>query len=132
METLFGIVCRVEVAPDLPLLTNEQALQLYRIAQEAARNAVQHGKARNIEISVRHDPGQLIQTIRNDGQPWAPVKESGKSLGLRIMRYRAGTFGGTLAVQSDSSGQTVVACQMPLPRTDASDPAVDQPALPFL
>jgi two-component system CheB/CheR fusion protein len=132
METLFGIVCRVEVAPDLPSLTDEHALQLYRIAQEAARNAVQHGKARNIEISVRHDPGQLVQTIRNDGQPWAPVKESGKSLGLRIMRYRAGTFGGTLAVQSDSDGQTVVVCQMPLPRTGASDPGVSQPTLPHL
>lgn len=127
METLFGITCQVNVAPDLPLLTDEQGLQLYRIAQEAARNAVQHGKARNVEISVHHEPRLLIQSIRNDGQAWNRPKQSKNGLGLRIMRYRAGILGGTLAVQSDPDGQTAVVCQVPL-RSTALPQTIPAPA----
>jgi signal transduction histidine kinase len=128
MESLFGIVCRVEVAPGLPALTSDQGLQLYRIAQEAARNGIQHAKARRVEISVRHESGQLIQTVRNDGNAWDPTKESAKSLGLRIMRYRAGTLGGTLSLQSEADGHSSVICQFPLPLPGQAGPMSGDPA----
>jgi two-component system sensor histidine kinase UhpB len=129
-KTLFGIICRVEVAPDLPELTDEQGTQLYSIAQEAARNAVKQGKARQVEISVTHVPGRLIQTVRNDGQAWDVSQLPTNHLGVRIMHYRAGTIDGTLTLRAESDGRTTVVCQVPLTpaaRSESPDPA---PTLP--
>ena len=128
MESLFGIVCRVDVAASLPALTRDQGVQLYHIAQEAARNGIRHAKARRVEISVRHESGQLIQTVRNDGSAWDPTKESANSLGLRIMRYRAGTLGGTLSLQSEPDGHSSVICQLPLPLPGQTRPTSGDPA----
>jgi PAS domain S-box-containing protein len=114
VQTVFNIVCRVKVAPELPPLAQEQSLQLYRIAQECTRNAVQHGKARQITISIRCDAESLIQTVANDGPPWNPELESSLGLGLRIMRHRAATLGGTLTIQSNPAGHTEVICRLPL------------------
>ena len=117
LETVFNIVCLVTVAPELPPLTQEQSVQLYRIAQEATRNAVQHGKARQITISIRCDPESLIQTVANDGQTWIPALDSSLGLGLRIMRHRADTLGATLTLKSNPSGHTEAICRLPLATT---------------
>jgi len=117
METAFRIECRVKVEPALPPLTPEQSRQLYRIAQEATRNAVQHGKARIVTISVRCGPDSLILTISNDGKPWSPALECTRGMGLRIMRHRAVNIGGTFTLQSG----TAVICRLPLPSAGASN-----------
>jgi len=115
MEAIFNIVCQVEVAAELPPLSQEQSLQLYRIAQEATRNAIQHGKARKVGISVRVESPGLLLTISNDGLPWADASEPAHGMGLRIMRHRAVSLGGTLGLQSDSAGRTAAICRLPLP-----------------
>jgi len=120
LETLFGIACFVEIAPGLPPTTSEQCRQLYRIAQEAARNAIRHGMAKTIEISLRHGRDHLELSIRNDGECWMQTNETGRGLGLRIMRYRAGMLGGTLTIHSEADGRTAVICQPPI-RVNASD-----------
>jgi PAS domain S-box-containing protein len=120
MESAFRIVCRVEVAPALLSLTPEQSMQLYRIAQEATRNAIQHGKARLVSISVRCEPNHLILTISNDGTPWSPAPEPAGRMGLRIMRHRAVNIGGTLTIQSDSADSTSVICRLPLFSADTA------------
>ena len=114
MEATFGIECRVEVAPELPPLTPEQSMQLYRIAQEATRNAIQHGKARLVTISVLCEQNSLILTVSNDGKPWSSVPERAGAMGLRIMRHRAVNIGGTLTIHLDSTECTSVICQLPV------------------
>ncbi len=114
METAFRIQCRVEVATELPPLTSEQSMQLYRIAQEATRNAIQHGKARLVTISVSRETHCLKMTISNDGKPWSPTPECAGGMGLRIMHHRAANIGGTLTMPSDSAGSTSVICLLPL------------------
>ncbi len=121
METAFRIECRVEVEPALPPLTPEQSMQLYRIAQEATRNAIQHGKARLVTISIRCEPNSLILMISNDGKPWSPDLERARGMGLRIMRHRAVNIGGTFTMQSDSADCTAVICRLPLPSAGAAN-----------
>ncbi|MES2466674.1 MAG: PAS domain-containing protein [Verrucomicrobiota bacterium] len=116
LEMLFGITCTVKSEPSLaslPRLASDQGRQLYRIAQEAARNAIQHGKARTVGISLRHQGKMLELLIENDGALWEPASEPGRSLGLRIMNYRAGTLGGTLSLQPGQDGKATVRCQVP-------------------
>jgi PAS domain S-box-containing protein len=114
MEAAFRIECRVEVATDLPPLTPEQSMQLYRIAQEAIRNAIQHGNARLVTISVLCEPNHLKLIISNDGKPWSPNPQRKGGLGLRIMRHRAVNIGGTLILPADSADFTSVTCLLPL------------------
>ena len=115
MENAFRIECRVEVATELPPLTTEQSMQLYRIAQEATRNAIQHGKARLVCISIRCEPNGLILSISNEGKPWSLAPERVGGIGLRIMRHRAANIGGTFTILCDSADCTSVICRLPIP-----------------
>src|SRR5262249_19804176 len=44
------------------------AAQLYRIAQEAVRNAVEHGAAREVQIQLRFGDGEMVLTVQDDGK----------------------------------------------------------------
>lgn len=114
LETVYGIVCQVATPRDLPSPTLEQNLQLYRIAQEATRNAVQHAKARHVTISLQLDTDHLIQTVVNDGQLWDPELAPVQGMGLRIMRHRAASLGGTLSIKANLARHTEVVCRIPL------------------
>lgn len=114
-EMTFRIKCSVDVAKDLPYLTSEQSIELYRIAQEATRNAIQHGKAQLVIISARFLENKVILTISNDGKPWITDPERTTGMGLRIMRHRAVSLGGDLTVSTDPNAYTSVTCQLPFP-----------------
>ena len=88
------------------------AAQLYRIAQEAVHNAVEHGAAREVQINLVFNHETLVLTIRDNGKGF-PSNANGNGMGLRIMRYRAQCIGGSCDVQSSSEG-TVVRCRVRL------------------
>ena len=88
------------------------AAQLYRIAQEAVHNAVEHGAAREVQINLAFNHEVLVLTIRDNGKGF-DSNANGNGMGLRIMRYRAQCIGGSCDVQSTSEG-TVVRCRVPL------------------
>ena len=88
------------------------AAQLYRIAQEAVHNAVEHGAAREVQINLAFNHEIMVLTIRDNGKGF-DSNAKGNGMGLRIMRYRAQCIGGSCEVQSSSEG-TVVSCRVPL------------------
>jgi signal transduction histidine kinase len=114
METAFGITCLIEIEPSLPPLADEQARELYLIIQEAARNAVLHGHATEVEVLVTHRDGQVQAIVRNDGLAWPPPEEPSEGLGLRIMRYRAGLLGGQLGFEACPGGGCRLSCCIPI------------------
>ena len=113
METVFNIVCRVEVAEVEPVPTLDMSLVMYRIAQEAARNAVQHGRAKEVEIVVTSDAYNLKLQVVNEGRSWDPERVTGAGLGLRIMRHRAESVGGTFVIHATAEGRTEAVCRIP-------------------
>jgi signal transduction histidine kinase len=88
------------------------AAQLYRIAQEAVHNAVEHGAAREVQINLAFNHQVMVLTIRDNGKGF-DSNGNGNGMGLRIMRYRAQCIGGSCDVQSTSEG-TAVRCRVPL------------------
>jgi PAS domain S-box-containing protein len=88
------------------------AAQLYRIAQEAVHNAVEHGAAREVHINLAFNYEVMVLTIRDNGKGF-DSNANGNGMGLRIMRYRAQCIGGSCDVQSSSEG-TVVRCRVRL------------------
>ena len=89
------------------------AAQLYRIAQEAVHNAVEHGGARKVEIDLAFDDGNLVLTVRDNGKGFDASAIS-NGMGLRIMRYRAQCVGGSCEVQSNRNKGTTVTSRVPL------------------
>lgn len=61
----------VDIALDQPLSTVEEAYlpALHTIVVDAVNNAVRHGKATWIRIGFAHEPGALLVTIQNNGEP---------------------------------------------------------------
>ncbi len=87
---------------------------LYRIAQEAVTNAVKHGQAKNIEISLAEQADKLTLTIRDDGRGFAAQPKSDQGMGLRIMRYRAGMIGANVLFQAAPGRGVTIVCFLPL------------------
>src|SRR5215468_7764438 len=94
--------------------------QLYRIAQEAVRNAIEHGAAREVLMQLTFGDRDMLLTIQDDGGGF-DTKNNGHGMGLRIMRYRAQCIGGSCEVHPGPSQGTIVNCRVPL-ETQHSDP----------
>jgi PAS domain S-box-containing protein len=85
------------------------ATHLYRIAQEAVTNALKHGRAQHIDISLNSVDGKSVLRVANDGV--APQNfENSQGMGLRIMRYRAGLINASLTMDPADHGGMVVTC----------------------
>ncbi|MEP6664484.1 MAG: ATP-binding protein, partial [Verrucomicrobiota bacterium] len=86
------------------------AVHLYRIAQEATTNAIKHGKARKIGISLTHRGKIMTLRIKDDGVGFPQHKIKKKGMGLRVMQHRARMIGATLDVQRGKNQGTTVTC----------------------
>lgn len=95
----------------------ELANHLYRIAQEALRNAVQHGRARTIRLHLSSLRGNVRLAITDDGIGMQPQALDAAGMGLKIMRYRARILGGQVRFEPGDDGGTRVICECPLALT---------------
>jgi PAS domain S-box-containing protein len=93
--------CRLEVTGGAPAgLTDEAAVHVFRIAQEALSNAVKHAGANTVLVRLHSLPGLLQLEVTDDGQGIAlapPITgNTAAGLGLQLMRYRAQMVGAEL------------------------------------
>ena len=105
-----GIRCDFK-GEDLPHIAAADATHLYRIAQEALNNAVQHAAASQIDVSLARSGRSFTLTIADDGSGMVEPSEDGLGLGLQIMRYRCDLLGAALTIQSQPGRGTVVTCR---------------------
>jgi signal transduction histidine kinase len=123
-KDLFSIACRCEVQGSIPPLDPNTVRQLYKVAQEAVTNAIKHGKARRVTISLQNNHDQLTLIIHNTGLPFPDLHGRPSGMGLRIMNYRASVIGGSFEIKAAGNRGTQVTCLVPLdPRSvEASKP----------
>lgn len=104
--------CRATVAPRFAGFDPEAAVQLYRIAQEAAVNAARHGGARRITIDLAAPGSAAILRVEDDGRGLPKQRARGRGLGLATMSYRAGLLGGRLLFEDRQGGGTSLTCRL--------------------
>jgi len=111
VEKLFHIECRVECPEPVLIQNNVFATHLYRIAQEAINNAVKHGKAKHIVISLKPAGNRMALAINDDGLGFSAETQKTGGMGLHIMKYRASVVDAALEVRSGADGAgTMVLC----------------------
>jgi signal transduction histidine kinase len=86
---------------------------IYRIAQQALANVVQHAHAASVTVDLRDDGGALTLVIADDGVGFEATVDKPGHLGQRSMRERASVLGGSLEVASQLSGGTRVRAVIP-------------------
>ena len=114
VRKMFGIPCGFNLRGSLPDLPQHTTVQLYKIAQEAVSNAIKHGKATQVSISLAREGTDLVLTIRNDGLPFVMPTIPTSRMGLRIMNYRASTIGARLEISPQEKKGTIVTCALPV------------------
>lgn len=110
VSNLHAVQCRFEMQGTPMVIDHVAATHLYRIAQEAINNATRHGRARNIELTLKDDGRTNILCIRDDGAGLSKTIGSGSGMGLSIMKYRAKVAGGSLQIEEPREGGTKVCC----------------------
>ena len=103
--------CEVDVAMPAPV-----AAALYRVAQEALRNAARHANASRVDIRLRQDGRQAMLEIADDGIGFdvAQAEKRRPGMGLFSMRERVGLVNGRLAVNSARGRGTSVIATVPI------------------
>ncbi len=110
---------------DIP---EEHRTCVFRVVQEALRNAARHSDARQTQVSVREEDGMLLLTVQDDGKGFAPSLETG--LGILGMQERVISLAGTMKLDSHPGRGTVIRIDLPLPRrAPAAQPSGQRPLL---
>ncbi|GAA2108440.1 HAMP domain-containing sensor histidine kinase [Actinomadura alba] len=106
---LSGVPVTRRADPDLPHLSAEAELVLYRIAQESLTNVTRHARATRVTLSLTAGAGDLTLSITDDGR--GGVLHEGA--GIRGMRERALLIGARLTIDAPPGGGTEVRLVIP-------------------
>ena len=87
---------------------------LLRITQEACTNAVRHGNARRLAVSMTRQNGHVELAVRDTGTGFDPAAPHAGS-GLAHIRDRVAELGGTVDIDSAPGRGTVVTVRVPAP-----------------
>jgi signal transduction histidine kinase len=96
-------------------LSKDVSLALFRVMQEAVRNAVKYSAARDVRVSLRAVPGEVQLEVTDEGagfDPDAALKSGG--LGLIGMKERLSLVDGQCAIDSEPGTGTRVTARAPV------------------
>jgi len=109
-EELFQVQCSFTDNYRKDILDKSVELHLYRIAQQAVNNAIMHGRAKHISITLAQKGPGIVLTIKDDGNGMAASSSKNNGMGLLIMHHRARIIGAVLTISSSKNSGTMVEC----------------------
>lgn len=119
LDVRFRMDPAVRPVADGAAVSDEKRLALYRIAQEALNNAVQHADASRIDLALVLGPGGLTLTVDDDGvgPPEAGALDYAARghYGLLGMQERADLLRAALHIGAGPLGGTRVSVHVPVP-----------------
>jgi len=114
VEVHASLRCRFRCPQPVRVDNQYVANQLFRIAQEAVNNAVKHSDGSRLGVGLKAKDGNIMLFVKDDGRGVGEGKdcECAAGLGLRIMRYRAGSIGARLEIAPRRRKGTMVVCTL--------------------
>jgi two-component system sensor histidine kinase UhpB len=108
-----GIRVERRFASDLPSLSDDAELAVYRVAQESLTNVARHAGATRVELALEAGADSVVLCVSDDGRGMTEAVASNGDGGLRGMRERALLVGGALAVKPGRAGGVEVRLEVP-------------------
>jgi len=105
---------------------------VYRVAQEAVRNAVRHGAPGDVHLTVVSDAGRVTLEVADDGRGFDvdETRRRRSGIGLFTMEERVALVDGTLDVASRPGGGSRVRAEIPIPAPAEGAEVVAAPVSP--
>jgi two-component system sensor histidine kinase UhpB len=110
-----GVVVRRSLDPDLPVLSPDAELVVYRVAQEALTNVVRHAQAAEAQVALASHDGEVQLLVHDDGVGVREHTAEDSAGGIRGMRERALLIGARLEVVPAETRGTDVRLHVPCP-----------------
>src|SRR5438067_8209573 len=110
-----GLTVTRNLDRELPPLSEEAELVIYRVAQEALTNVARHAGTDRAELTLSAAEDRLTLRVLDDGNGFDPQRAEGG--GLRGMRERAVLVGADLSVMGRPRGGTEVRLSVPVDGT---------------
>jgi two-component system NarL family sensor kinase len=107
------VKCTLEVSEDEFQLPDNQAIILFRCAQEAINNCIKHSGALELNISCSSENGLFRMIIKDNGQGFNLDDINRNGIGMSSMRDRARLLGGIFDIKSTPKGGTCVTFEIP-------------------
>jgi two-component system sensor histidine kinase UhpB len=96
---------------DVPELTPEAQLVVYRVTQESLTNAARHARAQRVIVGLARDRDEVVLSVADDGEGMIDV--SSQNGGIRGMRERALLVGAELTLGTSQAGGVQVTLRIP-------------------
>ncbi|MGW8183049.1 MAG: PAS domain-containing sensor histidine kinase [Burkholderiales bacterium] len=109
-----GIVVSLDLDAAAGEFKDPLVTAIYRMVQEALTNVARHAQATEVRVSVRVVEGHLRVAVGDNGKGVdAEALNKERSYGLRGIRERARTLGGSASIGTGSRGGTLVEIEIP-------------------
>lgn len=113
----YNVPVDLHVDGDLEDLPDPHRTCIYRVVQEALTNCAKHSSATAIDIAVRRSGERLEATVRDNG---VGIRTSSghRGLGLTGIKERVKEMQGTVTIERDPAGGTVLQASLPVPASN--------------
>jgi PAS domain S-box-containing protein len=106
---------------ELPAVTNDVSLCLFRILQESLHNAVKYSRVTRFSVQLDATPDEIHLTVRDFGTGFDPnAAINGRGLGLISMRERVSLVKGTISITSKLMEGTEISVRVPVENNSKS------------
>lgn len=113
-ESLSGSAINLDIDKEADYMSVAQKIAIYRISCEAVNNAIRHGNANNIDLSLKLDNEKIILTVEDNGSGFSKnTAKFSEGNGLRNMRNMANLLKGILLIEPKESGGIKVNLSLP-------------------
>lgn len=109
-----GFEVRLQLPAELPNLSHEAELCIYRVTQEALRNVVRHAGVSSAEVTLTPNGRVVTLEVRDTGAGFVTGAGRGSGIGVMSMNERARLAGGELTVTSRPGAGTTVRLTVPV------------------
>ena len=110
---LFHVRCSFRCITPVFIESQITATHLFRIAQEAVNNAMKHGSANRIFVSLHYAEEGVVLSIRDNGSG-IPNQVPPTGMGIQIMQHRSSVIGAKVEIYRAGKRGTLVTCTLPV------------------
>ena len=94
--------------PEDKIFTRPQAINIFRIIQEALQNVLKHAKATEVKVQIFNSHKTVFVKIIDNGKGLSSTSKKKDGIGMKSMQYRADQIGADFTIKPNVPSGTVI------------------------